>query len=101
MRPETDGFRLAGLDTAPPAMVKPLRVAAARAHLGRMSRQLVPAGQSMLLIGGIVHLPIAPGIWRDGRVRPELLDTVGRLGGSCSGATGGIIVYPPPTETER
>jgi flavin reductase (DIM6/NTAB) family NADH-FMN oxidoreductase RutF len=101
VRPETDEFQLVGLDTSASARVKPPRVAAARAHFECVTRQLVPVGQSMLVIGEIVHLHIAPEVWREGRVRPDLLDPVGRLGGSLYGALGEIISRPAPSINER
>lgn len=101
MRPETDEFQLVGLDIASSAMVKPPRVAAAKAQFECVTRQLVPVGQSMLVIGEIVHLHIAPEVWREGRVRPELFDPVGRLGGSLYGALGEIIAISPPPINER
>jgi len=82
-------------------MVKPPRVAAAKAHFECVTRQLVPVGQSMLVIGEIVHLHIAPEVWREGRVRPELFDPVGRLGGSLYCALGEIIAISPPPINER
>lgn len=101
VRPQTDEFQLTGLETAPSVQVKPPRVAAAKAHFECVSRQFVPIGKSMLVIGEIVHLHIASEVWRDGRVRPELLDPVGRLGGSLYSALGEVFSRPPPTINER
>lgn len=101
VRPETDEFDLTGLERAPSRLVKPPRVAAARAHFECLTRQLVPVGKSMLVIGEIVHLHIAPEIWRDGRVRPELLDPVGRLAGGLYATLGEILSRPMPAVNER
>lgn len=101
VRPETDEFDLAGLDRAPSRRVKPFRVAAAKAHFECVTRQLVPVGRSMLVIGEIVHLHVAPEVWRDGRVRPELLEPVGRLGGSLYATLGELISIPMPAINER
>jgi flavin reductase (DIM6/NTAB) family NADH-FMN oxidoreductase RutF len=101
VRPETDEFDLVGLERTPSKLVAPARVASARAHFECVSRQFVEVGKSMLVIGEIVHLHIAPEVWREGRVRPELLDPVGRLGGSLYTALGEIISRPMPAVDER
>jgi flavin reductase (DIM6/NTAB) family NADH-FMN oxidoreductase RutF len=101
VRPETDEFDLVALEKAPSRLVRPSRVAAARAHFECLTRQLVPVGRSVLVIGEIVHLHIAPDIWRGGRVRPELLDPVGRLAGSLYASLGEVFSRPMPTVNER
>lgn len=101
VKPETDEFDLAGLDRAPSKIVKPFRVAAAKAHFECLTRQLVPVGKSMLVIGEIVHLHIAPEVWRDGRVRPELLEPIGRLGGSLYSTIGDMMSIAMPAVNER
>lgn len=101
VKPETDEFDLTGLERTPSRMVKPFRVAAAKAHFECVTRQLVPVGKSMLVIGEIVHLHVAPDVWRDGRVRPELLEPVGRLGGSLYTTLGELMSIPMPSVNER
>jgi len=101
VKPETDEFDLAGLERAPSRLVKPFRVAAAKAHFECVTRQFVPVGKSMLVIGEIVHLHVAPEVWRDGRVRPELLEPVGRLGGSLYATLGELMSIPMPAINER
>ncbi len=101
VKPDTDEFDLVGLERAPSRCVRPPRVAAAKAHFECVTRQLLPIGKSMLVIGEIVHLHIAPEIWRDGRVRPELLQPVGRLGGSLYTALGQLLSRPMPHVNER
>jgi len=101
VRAETDEFDLVGLGKEPSRLVRPARVAAARAHFECVTRQMVPVGQSMLVIGEIVHLHIAPDVWSEGRVRPELLEPVGRLGGSLYTTLGEIMSRPMPPVNER
>lgn len=101
VRAETDEFDLVKLERAPSRHVRPSRVAAAKAHFECVTRQLVPVGQSMLVIGEVIHLHIAPEVWREGRVRPELLDPIGRLGGSLYSTLGELISRPMPPVNER
>lgn len=97
----TDEFRYAGLATAPSVRVRPLRVAAAKAHLECEVRQIVPVGTSQLVIGEIVHVHVDPSIWANGRVQAAQLNPVARLGGSQYAALGEIFNRAIPAVNDR
>lgn len=78
---DVDEFDRVGIESAPSRIVTPDRVAHARAAFECRLREQVPLGSSTLLIGEIVHLVVSDAVWRDGRVRTELLDPVCRLSG--------------------
>jgi flavin reductase (DIM6/NTAB) family NADH-FMN oxidoreductase RutF len=99
--PSVNEFELVGLESLPSKRVKPPRVALAKAHLECVVRQIVPVGTSFLIIGEIVHVHCEPSIWERGRVRPELLHPVARLGGSYYATLGEIFSRPAPTINER
>jgi hypothetical protein len=48
-----------------------------------------------------VQVHCDPSIWSRGRVRPDLLQPVARLGGSYYAALGEIFNRPAPTVNER
>ena len=89
--PGEDEFAWAGLTAAPAARVGVPRVAEARAHLECRLAQEVPVGDATLVIGEVVHVHVDPGVWRDGRVDPALLDPVGRLAGTGYATLGEIF----------
>lgn len=99
--PSVDEFDLVGLERTPSVRVKPPRVARAKAHLECVVRQIVPVGSSFLIIGEVVQVHCDPSIWARGRVRPDLLQPVARLGGSYYAALGEIFNRPAPTVNER
>jgi len=91
LAPAVDEFDFVGLEKAPSAKVKPPRVLAAKAHLECVVRQFVPVGTSTLVIGEVVHLHCDPSIWSGGRVQPQLLNPVARLGGSNYATLGEVF----------
>lgn len=99
--PAVDEFSFAGLEAAPSVKVAAPRVARAKAHLECEVRQIVPVGTSTLVIGEVVHLHIDASIWDGGRVQPQLLNPVARLGGSNYATLGEIFSRPAPTINER
>ena len=72
---EVDEFTLAGVEASPAAVVDAPRVAAAPAHLECRVVQVVPVGDSHLVVGEVVHAHVAASV-RDGvgadcqRLRP-------------------------------
>jgi flavin reductase (DIM6/NTAB) family NADH-FMN oxidoreductase RutF len=73
----------------------------AKAHFECVVRQILPVGTSMVVIGEVVHVHIDPSVWSAGRVRPELLQPLARLGGSGYAALGEMFSRPMPTVNER
>jgi flavin reductase (DIM6/NTAB) family NADH-FMN oxidoreductase RutF len=92
--PGEDEFVWAGLAAVPAARVAVPRVARARAHLECRLAQEVAVGSATLVIGEVVHVHVEPGVWRDGRVDPALLDPVGRLAGNQYATLGDIFALP-------
>lgn len=91
-----DEFRWAGLTPTSAARVTPPRVAEARAHLECEITQIVPAGNSSVVVARVVHLHVDPSVWREGRVQPELLDPIARLAGSSYASLGEIFELTRP-----
>jgi flavin reductase (DIM6/NTAB) family NADH-FMN oxidoreductase RutF len=80
-----DEFAFAGLTCAPSKRVTPPRVAEAKAHMECVLSQIVRVGNGNLVIGRVIHLHVAPCVWRQGRIDPALFDPVVRLS-RCYGA---------------
>lgn len=81
-----DEFALTGLTPIPSVVVKPPRVAEAPIHFECVLERIVQLGDGEegsgeLVIGRIVHADVAERVLRDGKVQPELLRPVGRMGG--------------------
>lgn len=80
--PDEDEFSWAGLESAPSKMVKPPRVAAAKAALECRVEQILQLGNGSMVFGEVLSIVIDETTMRDGRVDPSLLSPIGRLGGS-------------------
>ena len=80
--PEEDEFAWAGLEAAPSILVKPPRVAAAKAALECRVVHTVELGNGNMVFGEVVLVVVDEAIVKDGRADPELLAPIGRLGGS-------------------
>ena len=80
--PDEDEFAWAGLETAPSKTVTPPRVARAAAAFECSVNRIVSIGNGHMVFGDVTHLVVDEAVMRDGRVAPDLLDPVGRLGGS-------------------
>ena len=80
--PEEDEFDWSGLTAVPSTRVAPPRIGQAKAHLECVSVDEMTLGDATLIFGRVVHMHIDPGVWRNGRVDPALLDPVCRLSGS-------------------
>lgn len=83
---EENEFEIAGVTPEPSIKVKSLRVKEAPAHLECKVLQIVDLalGPSAghVVIGEILCMHIDDAVMREGRVDPQLLDTIGRMGGS-------------------
>jgi len=93
---DEDEFAWAGLTPAPSAKVRPFRVAEAKAHLECALVQVVTDRNTNIALGRVVHAHVDPGVWREGRVDPRLLDPVCRLSGSGYAALGELVNVPRP-----
>jgi flavin reductase (DIM6/NTAB) family NADH-FMN oxidoreductase RutF len=94
--PDIDEFTLAGLAKAPSTRVAPPRVAAARAALECRLHRTLEIGDATAVFGEVVYLHVLEGAWRDGRVDPEGLDPLSRLGGSLYASLGPLMSMQKP-----
>jgi len=83
--PDVDEFELAGLAPIPSEVVRPPRVAESRVHLECRLRQVIhisdrPGGGNLIL-GDVVRFHIDPAILVNGKVDPDKLAAIGRMGG--------------------
>ncbi len=93
---QEDEFGWSGLTPVPSAKVRPERVGEAKAHLECEVVQIVSDGNTNIVLGRIVHVHVAPSVWKDGRVDPRLLDPVCRLSGSAYARLGEIVNIARP-----
>ncbi len=94
--PEIDEFDWAELERAPSLKVAAPRVASAPAHLECRTTQILPVGESFLVLGEVIHIRCSQRIWADGRIQPKLLDPVCRLSGSYYADLGDLYSRPAP-----
>ncbi|MGH2774942.1 MAG: flavin reductase family protein [Actinomycetota bacterium] len=80
--PDEDEFAWADLGNAPSKTVAPPRVADAAAAFECTVNRIVSIGNGHMVFGDVTHVVVDEAVMRDGRVAPDLLDPVGRLGGS-------------------
>lgn len=80
--PEEDEFTWAQIESAPSITVKPPRVADAKAAFECRVVHIQELGNGSMVFGEVQLILIDPAVMRDGRVDPELLAPIGRLGGS-------------------
>ncbi|MGH2697598.1 MAG: flavin reductase family protein [Actinomycetota bacterium] len=80
--PEEDEFIWAQLEDSPSKKVGPSRVARAAAAFECAVNRIVSIGNGHMVFGDVVHLVVDEAVIRNGRVAADLLDPVGRLGGS-------------------
>jgi flavin reductase (DIM6/NTAB) family NADH-FMN oxidoreductase RutF len=81
-----------GLATLASVTVAPPRIADASAALECRVHEVIPVFGSTVVLGRVLHIHVDDDVIRDGRVLPELLCPVSRLGGS---------LYATVTETYR
>jgi len=84
--PEVDEFETAGLTPAPSRVVKPPRVAESPVSFECRRLEVFPIGPpgvggASIVVGEIVMIHVDDAVLRDGKVDPELLRPVARLGG--------------------
>ena len=93
---EVDEFDLAGLSKARSHVVKAPRVAEARASLECRLHSMHTFGESRAVFGEVVFVHISEEVWREGRVAPDLLQPVARLGGALYAGLGNIVRIARP-----
>jgi flavin reductase (DIM6/NTAB) family NADH-FMN oxidoreductase RutF len=80
--PHEDEFAWARLEDAPSKRVKPPRVDRAAAAFECTVNRIVSIGNGHMVYGDVVNLVVDERVMRNGRVAADLLEPVGRLGGS-------------------
>lgn len=85
--PGEDEFAWAGLEGAPSKVVSAPRVAGARAVLECRVHSELTIGNGTMVFGQVVHMATDEDLWVEGKVAPERLAAVGRLGGSAYAPT--------------
>jgi len=95
--PEEDEFDWAGLTRVPSDVVRPPRVGEAPVSFETRVSDIIPIGNSFLILGEVVRAHVAEHVWRDGRIDPALLDPVLRLAGSMFAHLGETFEIPRPT----
>lgn len=99
--PDESEFTWAGLETAPSAVVAPPRVALSPAAFECKVNEIVSKGNGNMVFGDIVTMHIDEAVMEDGRVMPDLLKPLARLGGSYySTIAGHTFKMPRPTWEE-
>jgi flavin reductase (DIM6/NTAB) family NADH-FMN oxidoreductase RutF len=93
----TDEARLLGLATTSSTAVRPPRLADARAALECRTSDTLRIDDFTIAFGRVVHVYISDAVIRDGRVDPQLLAPVGRLGGSLYTTVSTIHRMPRPS----
>jgi flavin reductase (DIM6/NTAB) family NADH-FMN oxidoreductase RutF len=91
LSPDVSEFEATGLTPVASAVVKPMRVAEAPAHLECVSQQIIPVGgepySGHLVIAEVVHIHVRDDLLLErNRIDLQKLDAVGRLAGDwyCS-----------------
>jgi flavin reductase (DIM6/NTAB) family NADH-FMN oxidoreductase RutF len=79
---EEDEFTWAQLEDAPSKRVSPPRVARAAAAFECTVNRIVSIGNGHMVYGDVVNLVVDEAVMRNGRVAADLLEPIGRLGGS-------------------
>lgn len=96
--PEEDEFEWAELDSMPSTVVAPPRVSRARAALECKVNRIVSLGNGNMVFGDVVRFHVDEAVMRDGRVAPDLLRPIARMGGSMySDAAAGLFEIRRPT----
>ena len=94
---DEDEFGWAELDRTASSVVKPPRVARARAALECTLRQVLEIGDGRMAFGEVVRIHTAHDLWDGDEIPPERLDAVGRLGGSAYQMIDGVHRLDRPT----
>lgn len=96
VEPQTDEFELAGLTSEPSVYVRPPRVAESPAALECVVHQVIPVGDSFVVMGRVVVAVVDEAALEGERPREELLDPLGRLSGSRYVTYGETVSVPRP-----
>lgn len=98
--PDVSEMKWVGLEAAPSDVVRPPRVARAKAALECRVRQITSMGNGNMVFGEVVRFHVDDSVWVDGRVDPVALDPVCRLAGTSYARQGQVFKLPRPTYDE-
>ncbi|HEX4008312.1 MAG TPA: flavin reductase family protein [Acidobacteriaceae bacterium] len=83
--PDIDEFELSGLTPLPSELVRAPRVAESHVQMECRLRQVLPIsdlpGGGTLILGDVLRFHIDEAVFRDGKVDPDQLRAIGRMGG--------------------
>lgn len=79
--PEVDEFAVTGLTPVPSRLVAPARIGESPIAFECRTHQVLHFEQGSLVIGRVVYAHIDDRVLRDGRIAPDLLRPVARMGG--------------------
>ncbi|HTO89497.1 MAG TPA: flavin reductase family protein [Candidatus Sulfotelmatobacter sp.] len=88
---DVDEFDVSGIESAPSTIVKPPRVALSPASMECRTYREVELGSSAFVVGEILRLHVDDAMLVEGRVDPERLRAVGRLGGDAYSIVRGVV----------
>lgn len=97
--PEVSEFEVAGLETVPAEVVRPLRLAAAPVALEARVQQIVPVEGTAytMVLGRVVRFHVREDLLsEEGQVLPERFKPLSRLGGPTFGTLGRTFVLAMP-----
>jgi len=92
----TDEFELAGLDKCRSMRVRPPRIAGIGAALECRLNRLLDVGDATVVFGDVLVIHVEESLLQEGRVDPDRLRPLGRLGGSNYAGLGQIISLRRP-----
>jgi flavin reductase (DIM6/NTAB) family NADH-FMN oxidoreductase RutF len=92
----TSEFGPSGLTPAPSERVRPPYVAESPLQLECVFYREVPLGNSLLVVGEVVLCRVRDDVMVDGRIDPEKLAPVGRLGGELYAPLGPVLKRARP-----
>jgi flavin reductase (DIM6/NTAB) family NADH-FMN oxidoreductase RutF len=96
---DTDEFGVSGLTPVASARVRAPRVAESPAHLECRLHREIALGNSIFVVGEVVLAEVRDDVLTDGRVDPEKLRAVGRLGGTSYTRLGEVVRVTIPKAT--
>ena len=94
--PDQDEFTWAGVEATPSTTVAPPRVASAPAAFECRVRSILEMGNGNMVFGDVLLVHVDDRIWSEGRVDPDALAPVARLGGSSYAHINNVFKLPRP-----
>jgi len=96
-----DEFEVAGLTAVPAQRVRAPRVAESPVHLECRLHREIPLGNSIFVVGEVLLAEARDDLFIDGRVDPDKLRPIGRLGGEGYTRLGEVVRVSRPKAERR